>query len=156
MSEENKIETCAFTGHRNIESDFSTKNLKKAVEECIRNGCKIFYCGMARGFDLIAAKIVEEKKKNGADVKLIACLPCPDQSKYYSAAEKKEYEKLCSSADEVVLLSDAYTAWCMAKRNEYMADRADALIAYCNKDFGGTAYTLRYFLRKKQGKIFRV
>ena len=41
------------------------------------------------------------------------------------------------------LYSDAfYTSDCMLKRNRYMVGRADACVAYCLRNSGGTAYTL--------------
>ena len=36
----------------------------------------------------------------------------------------------------------------MQRRNAYMAERADALIAYCRKEKGGAAHTLNCFLKK--------
>ena len=70
--------------------------------------------------------------------------------------KKKRYEKILKKADETVVISERYTPWCMAKRNEYMADRADALIAYCHKTKGGSAYTLNYFQKKKDGLVFKI
>jgi hypothetical protein len=36
----------------------------------------------------------------------------------------------------------------MQKRDKYMADNADILIAYLKKPTGGTAFTVNYFTKK--------
>ena len=141
----NSIKTCAFTGHRNLEEDFSPRTLKKAIKACIERGVYTFLCGMAMGFDLKAASCVLEMKKKYKQIKLIACIPCNHQEKAYTEADKKTYAKLYKKADERVLLGEEYTRDCMLKRNRYMADRADVLIAYVKRNTGGSAYTVRYF-----------
>jgi uncharacterized phage-like protein YoqJ len=137
--------SCVFTGHRQLLEDFSVHALMKAVQRLIEQGCKTFYCGMAQGFDLYAAQAVIGLKKIHKDVKLIACIPCDNQEKYYSIAEKKLYVETLKLADEKVLVSPTYYQGCMLVRDRYMVDRADVMIAYLRKENGGTAYTVRYF-----------
>lgn len=151
-----KISSCAFTGHRNIEKDFNFEAFERAFTTCLEKGCKTFYCGMAVGFDLYAAERVLEEKKTNREIKLIACIPYEKQSQAYSAEDKKRYDAILKKADERQVMFEEYNRWCMARRNEYMADRADVLIAYLNKDTGGTAYTVKYFKRKKKGFVFYV
>ena len=68
---------------------------------------------------------------------------------YFSEEDKERYARILKKADEVVLLSDHYYNGCMQNRDRYMVDRADALIAYCRKEEGGAAYTVKYFLKTK-------
>ena len=145
---ENRILSCAFTGHRSLESDFSYTAFKKLLKKLISNGVRIFYVGMAMGFDMLAAEEVLNLKKKGKDVKLIACIPCENQQKYYSPEDQERYLEILEKADEKVYVSKSYTFWCMQKRNEYMVDRCDVLIAYINRETGGTANTVRYAKRK--------
>ena len=141
--------SCAFTGHREIGEDFSLRSLKKQIKLLIEEGVEIFYNGMARGFDLIAAKAVLSFKNKFPQIKLIACIPCFEQEKGYLAKEKKEYANILKKADEKIMVSKRYFKGCMQLRDRYMADRADVLIAYCKKEYGGTAYTVKYFKNKK-------
>lgn len=134
-----------FTGHRELDGDFSARKLKKEIEKMILRGVKIFYNGMAMGFDLIAAETVLALKKKYPEIRLIACIPCYEQEKYYSDRDKKRYAKAFASADERVFVSENYHRGCMLKRNRYMAERADVMLAYCKKEAGGTAYTVKYF-----------
>ena len=151
------IKTCAFTGHRVLDRDFSEKKLKKAIKFLLDNEVYTFYNGMALGFDMLAAEILLSFKKNYPQIKLIACIPCPDQDKYYSLTDKKRYSEILKKADEKIILCDRYTSYCMHKRNRYMCDNAGYLIAYCNKDTGGTAYTVEYFKKTNpDGEVIKV
>ena len=140
--------SCAFTGHREPLGSFPKTELKKQIQALIDKGCTVFYCGMAQGFDLLAAKEVIKAKKRNPEVKLIACVPCEEQEKYFPAAEKKAYRALIKKADERVCLAEKYYRGCMQARDRYMADNAEAMIAYLRKTSGGTAYTAGYFGKK--------
>ena len=157
FEEENTIKTCAFTGHRNLEKDFSKKALKEAIISVIKEGAEIFYCGMAVGFDLCAAELVLSLKKKYPHIRLIACIPCLGQEKYFSKTDQKRYVNAVKKADEQVVLAQGYFNGCMQARDKYMAERADALIAYCKRQTGGTAYTVRIFQKlQPRGKIIFV
>ena len=147
-----ECKSCVFTGHRELGEDF-TKQTEKALKEEIRrlleSGVTRFFCGMARGFDLLAAEKLLSLKKKYPAAELIACIPCENQEKYLSSADKSLYRKVLKKADETVVLSTFYYRGCMLARDRYMADKADCMIAYCKKDTGGTAYTVKYFKKKK-------
>ncbi len=140
-----KKEICAFTGHRELSEDFSEKELKNAIKYALKSGFTEFYNGLAMGFDLRAAEVLLSFKKKYPSLKLIACIPCPEQDKYFSDQDKKRYRRILEKADETVLISDRYFQGCMQKRDRYMVENADLLIAYCKKSTGGTAYTVKYF-----------
>lgn len=152
---EKKVRSCVFSGHRVLGEDFEPEKLRRAVSCCIDRGAELFYCGMAVGFDLFAAECVLEMKREYPFLKLAACIPCADQAKSFSSSDRRRYESVLAACDEKTVLSEKYYKGCMLKRNKYMADRSDALIAYCRKNTGGTAYTLKYF-RKKGGVIFEI
>ncbi len=142
---ENSLTSCAFTGHRDLEEDFSEEKLRFYIEQLILKGVFVFYNGMAKGFDLLSAEILLSFKKKYKSVKLIACIPFYGQEKYFTDQEKKRYAKILKKADEKILLSDTYYKGCLLVRDKYMAERADCLITYCKKDTGGTAYTVKCF-----------
>ena len=108
-------------------------------------GIDSFLCGMAVGFDLLAAETVLSLKKKNPHIKLIACIPCIGQEKYFSKTDQKRYVEAVAKADEQVILADAYYRGCMQARDKYMADRGDIMVAYCTKKEGGAAYTVRCF-----------
>lgn len=137
------IYSCAFTGHRNIPSDFSLKPLKEAILKVLKEGCRVFYCGMAYGFDLIACSTLLEFK-NLYDFKIVACIPCADQAKDFSISDKKLYARMLSACDEKVVLHKTFVKGCMFERDRYMVDKSSALIAYLVERESGTGYTVRY------------
>ena len=154
FTEEIPVKNCVVTGHRDLLEDFSKKKLKAAILEMISLGADTFLCGMAIGFDLAAAEAVLSLKKKNPSLKLVACIPCIGQEKYFSRADQKRYTAVLKKVDEKVILADSYYKGCMQVRDKYMAERADSMVAYCKKQEGGTAYTVRCF--KKQhpdGKI---
>ena len=145
FEEEKQIKTCVFTGHRELPADFSKRKLRLEIKKLILAGVDTFYCGMAIGFDLLAAETVISVKRKNPQVRLIACIPCIGQEKYFSKADQKRYVSALKKADEQVILADSYYRGCMQARDKYMAERGDVMIAYCTKKEGGAAYTVRCF-----------
>ncbi len=146
----NEQTTCAFTGHRDVKDDLDINFFEQCLQEVINKGYDTFLCGMARGFDLIAGGLVLKLKETNPQIKLIACVPCPDQEKYYSPAEKEKYEKVLDGCDEVKLLSEKFYKGCMLRRDRYMVDNCSLVFAYGRKDEGGTYYTLTYAVSKNK------
>ncbi|MDE7087098.1 MAG: DUF1273 domain-containing protein [Clostridia bacterium] len=144
----NKV--CAFTGHRDITEEIDLNGLDSRLQEVVENGYTTFLCGMARGFDLIAAEAVLKLKEQNQDIKLIACIPCPGQERYYSFGEKDKYRRVLKKCDEVNILSDRYYTGCMQMRDRYMVDNCDLVFAYCKRNSGGTYYTLKYAVKNNK------
>ena len=146
---QNTIKTCVFTGHRELDKDFSLRKLKKEIKNLIEKGVDTFLNGVAMGFDLISAETVLSLKKKYPFVKLVVCIPCYHQEKYFTEADKKRYTKVLKSADEKIYVSENYFRGCMQKRDKYMVERADVMVAYLKKEVGGTAFTVNAFKKKK-------
>ncbi len=142
-----KLASCALTGHRKIEKDFTSEMLRKQLYDLVERGVTTFYCGMAIGFDLLCAREILEIKKY-FPVRLVACIPCADQSNKFSPYWRNAYNLVLRNADEKVVLNPVYRTGCMFERNRYMVDRADILYAYCNDNKGGSAYTVAYAQQK--------
>ena len=152
--EEKPLKVCAFTGHREMPLE-DVKDLKKLIVFLIEQGVDKFLCGMAIGFDLYAANCVLQLKKRYPHIKITACAPYYGQEKNFPEKDKILYARTLKKCDEIIYVSEQYTKGCMHKRNQFMADNADCLIAYIRKDTGGTAYTVKYF-SKKNKPIFKV
>lgn len=143
--------TCCFTGHRNLDESYDRKEAEKVIENLIKRGINVFLVGMAVGFDLECFDILKEKN----NIKIIACVPCKEQEKYYERKEKEEYLKNLKIADEVIYISDEYYRGCMQKRNRFMVNNSSVVVAYLRKEKGGTYYTVNYG-RKKEREIIIV
>ncbi len=142
--------TCTFTGHRELRGDLDSDLLKKFVQGFIDEGIDTFLCGMAMGFDLLAAELILKLKTDNPHIKLIACVPCPDQDRYYPLEEKKKYREVLEQCDEVKVLCNHFYNGCMLARDRYMVDNCSVVIAYGRKNNGGTYYTIKYAMDKNK------
>ena len=145
--------TCAFTGHRVIRDPIDTAFFERCVQGLIDKGFDTFLCGMAMGFDLLAGETVVRLKKKNPQVKLIACVPCPDQDRYFTAEDKERYRVLLAECDEVKMLSDKFYKGCMLRRDRYMVDNSSVVFGYGRNHKGGTYYTITYAQSKKKRVI---
>ena len=148
-----KEKTCALTGHRKVENDFEVDVLQAIFIKLIDSGINTFLCGMAVGFDTLAFKVLYNLKKE-KDLKIIACIPCKKQDINFSKEQKVEYEKMLNLADESILISEEYTPYCMMKRNMFMVDNSNLLIAYLRESKGGAKNTVEYAKNKNVSIIF--
>ena len=145
---------CSFTGHRVLDSRFDPMLLDRVVINLIKSGARNFYCGMATGFDMESAEVVL-KYKEIYNLRLCACIPCEEQSRYYSVKDKKRYEKILCACDEKIVFSEEYNSWCMQERDRFLVDNCDVLVAYLRKKSGGTYYTVNY-AKKTDKKIIEL
>lgn len=147
--------TCAFTGHREIKEKIDTEYLSLVMQAFIDEGYDTFISGMAVGFDMLAAEIMIKLKQTNPHIKLVACVPCSGQSRYYSEEEKSKYEEILKHCDKLITVSDHYYTGCMQARDRYMVDNSSLVVAYKRRSSGGTYYTVKY-AEKKNKKIYLI
>ena len=155
--------TCCFTGYRPEKFSFElykqTKEyldfenkLYSAVFSLANEGITKFYCGLAMGFDIIAAEAVlalKEAKKD-ASIELVCVKPFEEQNKSFSSPWKEKYEQIIKQADGIIVMGNNYYKGCFHKRNCYMVDNSDVVLTYFDGQKGGTSSTLSY--ANKKGK----
>ncbi|WP_442636539.1 SLOG family protein [Rossellomorea marisflavi] len=156
--------SCCFTGHRpnklhgyNPVTEGNSKMLWKLreliIDQIENNHVDTFITGMALGIDMWAGRIVLKLKEKYPSIKLIAAVPCLNHSGKWNQASKNEWQHIIDKCDKVHYVSnEAYTAWCMQKRNEWMVDNADYVIAVWDGTKGGTGNCVNY-ARKKNKSI---
>lgn len=136
--------TCCFSGHRKLGLDFERQNLKNEIIKKIECGYINFLVGMALGFDTECVIQLVMLKQTYPNVKIIACIPCLQQSRFYNEYEKNLYEKILNESDQKIVFFEKYNPWCMHSRNRYMVDNSSALICYLRQNEGGTKSTVEY------------
>ena len=129
----------AFTGHRPKglgypESDERCTALKQCIHSLIvrmieEEGVTHFISGMAQGVDLYAAEIVLELKEQYPQITLECAIPYERQAVRWPAALRERYFSIASRCDKETMLQRQYTRDCMKKRNQYMVDCADVVLA---------------------------
>ena len=139
---------CCFTGHRQIPNKLAVPlmNLMEAeLESLISKGYAVFRVGGALGFDTLAALAVIRARIKYPDIKLELCLPCKNQSEFWSSSQKDTYNLILGMADDIRYVGDAYTSSCMFERNRMLVNGSSFCIAfYRPNSTGGTSYTVKY------------
>jgi uncharacterized phage-like protein YoqJ len=152
--------TACFTGHRpNKLGGYNENNpimldvkrrLDNAITQAIKAGYTNFISGMALGIDMVAAEIVLTKKKEYENVRLIAAVPFEGQEGKWPAQSQERWRKIISQADEVIYVCEpGYAAWKMQKRNAWMVDHSQAVIAVWDGTKGGTGNCVEYAKKAK-------
>ena len=161
MVENNQV-VCCFTGHRpkslpcGANEEHSAcieikRQLKRMIVGLIeKKNVTHFISGAALGVDMWAMEIVLELKEQYAGITLEAAVPCATQSVKWNEKYRKKYNRLIENSDEVTCIQREYTSDCMMKRNKYMVDKSDFVLAVWNGKPSGTGSTIRY--AKQRGK----
>jgi len=145
-----RLHRVCFTGHRPEKLNYPEKVvkslLKEQIEMAIEDGYRTFISGMARGLDLWAAEIVLELKKKNKDkeIHLICALPHPDFEKKWKLTEQIKYNSILKKADLKRIICPEFSMGAYQKRNIWMVDRSNRVIAAYNGEKGGTKNTIDY------------
>ncbi|MDE5765023.1 MAG: SLOG family protein [Ruminococcus sp.] len=150
------MKSACFTGHRNLPRNLSKielllySTLEKAVTE---KGIVKFYAGGAVGWDTLAELTVLKLKKIYPHVQLNLVLPCSgeEQTKKWSAEQKKIFYDILERADSIEYTSPYYFKGCMKKRNKKLVEYADICYCFYNPSLfrSGTAQTV-HMAKKKE------
>ncbi len=151
--------TVCFSGHRPeklpIENSASKESrllknvINKEIEKSISAGYTNFITGMSRGVDLWAGKQIATLKKTNPNLKLICAIPYKTFGDNFKGIYKWDFNIILENADEVIYLCEFYEKYCMKKRNEYMVQNSDKLIAVVNNYRSGTGQTIRLAEKNK-------
>ncbi len=161
------IKTCAFTGHRPRSFSFGfdessdeflelRSKIKNTIIQICNAGCRTFYCGMAEGVDLWCGEIILELKDQfDPPLEICAVVPFISQPSTMTKQNQIRYRKIMDSSSQRFLVSRNFTKNCYQKRNYYLVDSSEALLAIFKEgeERSGTAQTIRY-ARRKRKKIF--
>lgn len=156
------MKTLCVTGHRpkgfpwdhnskyEIEHLVYLQKLRETILIFALGGYSHFISGGAIGADLDFAKIVLDIRKDLSVILEIA-VPCPNQDLKWNKEDKILYDSIIKKADKVTLVSNSYTSFCMQKRNEYMVNNSDIILAVWNgAESGGTYNTIKYAQKVKK------
>ena len=169
--------TIAFTGHRpnklwgydedKIEYDILFKLIKNKIIDIIKENKEkrefLLINGMALGADqlvcaasiVVRSQVKEEMKEENKTVYIEAAVPCLNQEKKWPPETQKYYRALLGQVDKITYVwAGEYNSTCMQKRNEYMVDKADVVIAVWDGTRGGTYNCVEYAQLKHKNIIY--
>ena len=155
MKHNDIVKTCAFTGYRpskmpwgGDESDARCAEfkfrLREALEYLIGRGYANFLSGGALGFDQMAAEIVLSLREKYPWVRLVMVIPFDGQADRWTPAQRRRWLDIIEASDQVVHISHGYDRGVFFRRNHYLVERADLLLAAYDGQPGGTAATVAY------------
>ena len=136
-----------FCGHSNcLFLDEEKEKLKQIlIKEIGKNPTCKFYLGGYGDFDSLCLRTLRELKTDFPDIELLFITPYLDSN--YSKLELAKYYY-----DDIIFppIESVPRKFAILKRNEWMVDSADLVIAYVKYSWGGAAKTLEYAKRKKK------
>lgn len=134
-----------FCGHRDVfDPEAVSAWLNVTIEGLIREGADCFYLGGYGQFDALAAAVVQKQKERYLEIRSILVLPYLDRPFNASAYDEMVYPPL----------ENVPKRYAISRRNAYMIDRSDVVIAFVTHSFGG-AYNSLCYAQRKQKRIIR-
>ena len=156
---------CCVTGHRpkGFPFPYDTDNLYyntyldilgDTVEELMYEGYTHFIYGTADGVDLDFASIIVSLSNKFEGIILESALPYPLRTPIKYTESDEARNALVNKSQIITVVSSRYFRGCMQKRNRYMVDKSDLVLAVWNgEESGGTWDTINY--ARKKGKPIR-
>lgn len=130
-----------FCGHRDVyQKERISACLDKAIALLISEGASKFLLGGYGGFDALAARAVSRAKKDNPGLESVLVIPYLDRKYNADLYDRTLYPEL----------EQVPRRYAVLKRNEYMVDASDVVLAYVTHDWGGAAQTVKYARRKKK------
>lgn len=129
----------AFCGHSDVTNPDDVRRwLAYTVDNLTYRGAKTFYLGGYGGFDRLAASVLHDISADNPSIESILVLPYLDREVEDDLYDGTIYPPLETVPKRLAII----------KRNEWMVDHADVIVAYVLHDWGGANAMLRYTIRK--------
>jgi uncharacterized phage-like protein YoqJ len=131
----------AFTGHRPERLKDRVNEVYSAIQAfMLEENPSLVISGMAQGVDQLAAGWAR-----ALQIPWIAAVPFRDQYTRWPQVHQDMYKKLLESAQRIEVISESYSRDVYQKRDEWMVDNCDKLIAVWDGiKAGGTYNTIKY------------
>ena len=146
-----KDKTVAFTGYREDKIKISTNNpdichiikikLREKLLDLYNNGYTTFLSGMAEGFDMIAADVVLDLKKEYSDIALVSVIPFTGQTLSFTPQQTEHHNDILNNCDSKIILYEHYFKGVFFLRNDFLINNCSYLVTYYDGQKGGTQYT---------------
>lgn len=144
---------CAFAGHREVYQIGIDAEVEEAISSLLQTDDEFaFFTGGMGKFDDICSAAVRSAKRRNPKLNISLALVLPYMSNRLNT-DKEFYEYLY---DEIIIpdeMDNVHYKAAIKKRNRWMVDRADYVIAYVYRDFGGAFETVKYALKQKKRVI---
>lgn len=139
-----------FLGHRSLVNGTTLfENVKSIISENINSHEKIsFYCGGYGDFDHLCFRACRDVQKNNPNCEIVFVTPYIISSKLPQNTDVTLYDSILYPPLEKVPPKIA-----ILRRNEWMIDQADLIIAYVTYSHGGAYTGMKYAKRNRKRVI---
>jgi len=134
------MKICTFIGHQDLENSDVQEWLFQQITQLIEQGTHTFYFGGYGKFDIMAAKVVKNLKMQLPDIQLVLVLPYLDKKWDTDLYDESLYPLIEKVPKRLAIL----------KRNKWMIDASDIVIAYVIRNRGGAFTSLKFARRRKK------
>ena len=140
----------SFFGHRSL---YNRKDLFERVEKAIRENIDfnekiVFFCGGCGDFDDLCARVCRSLKEEYKNCEIVFVTP------YMTVSQQEKINGWMSLGlyDSTIYppLEDVPLKFAIIKRNEWMIDQSDLVIAYVEHSHGVEYQCLNYARRKEK------
>lgn len=130
-----------FCGHKDVPDVADVENVLRAIiSDLIVEGATEFLLGGYGAFDALAAASVRAVKVAHPQIRATLVIPYVDIRFDASLYDESVYPPL----------ETVPRRFAISRRNEWMVDQADVVVAYEPHDWGGAAATRDYSVRKQK------
>ena len=140
--------TVTFFGHRDfIASEDLRKRLMSILDEAVGDRSVEFFLGGYGGFDSFAHACCRDFTEKHQNSSLVFVTPYITES-----YQKNHLEYMAGGYDSIIYpeLEKIPKRYAISHRNRYMAEKANLIICYVKRNFGGAYQAVRY--AKSKGK----
>ncbi len=138
------MNTCCFTGHRNLTEGQTIKiaqDLAWQIDKLIKRGYTHFISGLSSDVEILSAQIVGSFRHKNKNLILEAAIPYRNRLK----SPDNEFKYALMHCNKVTVIQEKYAPGCFQKKNKYMVDKSDIVIAiWDGRTSGGTYNTIKY------------
>jgi hypothetical protein len=140
-----------FCGHKDIsDRQLILNKVIETLETYFKGETPLtFYCGGYGDFDRLASQAIDVLRKKYTEIKAEKIFVTP----YITPAYQDKISDMKKFYDDVVYppLENVPLRFAISRRNKWMVDNSDIIIAYVMHNWGGAAKSLEY--AKKKHKV---
>ena len=148
-------QTCCLTGHRIIPPGEERKIMTRAKNILLKlireKNVRYFGVGGAVGFDMMAAEyLLHLKHHKEQQIKIISVLPYPEwrESEDWDDDLRWRQDRILLNSDKVVYVRQQKENGVFLLRDRKLVDGSGYCVSYCNRPNTGTAYTVKYAMKR--------
>ena len=146
--------TCCFTGHKNLTQEQAIEALHlliKRVNELTIEGYTHFISSFANDIDVLLAQIIGSFRYKNKDLILEAVIPIENK---LNSLDKIKYALMFYN--KVTVIQEQCGPECFQKRNKYMIDNSDVVVALWDEKTSKETYNAVNYARSQGKEIIRM